>query len=187
MFSRELDKLKRSVITTSIILMFAGLLLFLIPAEYIPVINIAAGFALLVICVVTMFIFLGSPKILIRYLQLCGGLCMGLAGIALWIFEDMFIRLLTLMIGILPALISIPSIFHAFASKRRSGRKGWWILVLCPIALMGFAVFVLWNPWFKNEHAVMHAAGAVLICTAIVNALRLIWLGPSHREQGGQL
>ncbi len=182
MFSRELDKLKRSVITTSIVLLFAGLLLYLIPAEYIPIINIASGFTLLVICVVTMFIFLGSSKILIRYLQLCGGLTMGLAGIALWIFDDMFIRLLTLMIGILPAVISIPSIFHAFAYLRRSGRKGWWILVLCPLALMAFAVFVLWNPWLKDENAVMNAAGTVLISTAVVNALRLIWLRPAKRD-----
>ncbi|MBO6115833.1 MAG: hypothetical protein J6P14_01600 [Ruminococcus sp.] len=182
MFSRELDKLKRSVITTSIVLLFAGLLLYLIPAEYIPIINIASGFTLLVICVVTMFIFLGSSKILIRYLQLCGGLTMGLAGIALWIFDDMFIRLLTLMIGMLPAVISIPSIFHAFAYLRRSGRKGWWILVLCPLALMAFAVFVLWNPWLKDENAVMNAAGTVLISTAVVNALRLIWLRPAKRD-----
>jgi uncharacterized membrane protein HdeD (DUF308 family) len=182
MFSRELDKLKRSVITTSIVLLFAGLLLYLIPAEYIPIINIASGFTLLVICVVTMFIFLGSSKILIRYLQLCGGLTMGLAGIALWIFDDMFIRLLTLMIGILPAVISIPSIFHAFAYLRRSGRKGWWLLVLCPLALMAFAVFVLWNPWLKDENAVMNAAGTVLISTAVVNALRLIWLRPAKRD-----
>ncbi len=182
MFSRELDKLKRSVITTSIVLLFAGLLLYLIPAEYIPIINIASGFTLLVICVVTVFIFLGSSKILIRYLQLCGGLTMGLAGIALWIFDDMFIRLLTLMIGILPAVISIPSIFHAFAYLRRSGRKGWWILVLCPLALMAFAVFVLWNPWLKDENAVMNAAGTVLISTAVVNALRLIWLRPAKRD-----
>ncbi len=182
MFSRELDKLKRSVITTSIVLLFAGLLLYLIPAEYIPIINIASGFTLLVICVVTMFIFLGSSKILIRYLQLCGGLTMGLAGIALWIFDDMFIRLLTLMIGILPAVISIPSMFHAFAYLRRSGRKGWWILVLCPLALMAFAVFVLWNPWLKDENAVMNAAGTVLISTAVVNALRLIWLRPAKRD-----
>ncbi len=182
MFSRELDKLKRSVITTSIVLLFAGLLLYLIPAEYIPIINIASGFTLLVICVVTMFIFLGSSKILIRYLQLCGGLTMGLAGIALWIFDDMFIRLLTLMIGMLPAVISIPSMFHAFAYLRRSGRKGWWILVLCPLALMAFAVFVLWNPWLKDENAVMNAAGTVLISTAVVNALRLIWLRPAKRD-----
>ena len=182
MFSRELDKLKRSVITTSIVLLFAGLLLYLIPAEYIPIINIASGFTLLVICVVTMFIFLGSSKILIRYLQLCGGLTMGLAGIALWIFDDMFIRLLTLMIGILPAVISIPSMFHAFAYLRRSGRKGWWLLVLCPLALMAFAVFVLWNPWLKDENAVMNAAGTVLISTAVVNALRLIWLRPAKRD-----
>lgn len=182
MFSRELDKLKRSVITTSIVLLFAGLLLYLIPAEYIPIINIASGFTLLVICVVTVFIFLGSSKILIRYLQLCGGLTMGLAGIALWIFDDMFIRLLTLMIGILPAVISIPSIFHAFAYLRRSGRKGWWLLVLCPLALMAFAVFVLWNPWLKDENAVMNAAGTVLISTAVVNALRLIWLRPAKRD-----
>ena len=182
MFSRELDKLKRSVITTSIVLLFAGLLLYLIPAEYIPIINIASGFTLLVICVVTMFIFLGSSKILIRYLQLCGGLTMGIAGIALWIFDDMFIRLLTLMIGILPAVISIPSMFHAFAYLRRSGRKGWWILVLCPLALMAFAVFVLWNPWLKDENAVMNAAGTVLISTAVVNALRLIWLRPAKRD-----
>ena len=182
MFSRELDKLKRSVITTSIVLLFAGLLLYLIPAEYIPIINIASGFTLLVICVVTMFIFLGSSKILIRYLQLCGGLTMGLADIALWIFDDMFIRLLTLMIGMLPAVISIPSIFHAFAYLRRSGRKGWWILVLCPLALMAFAVFVLWNPWLKDENAVMNAAGTVLISTAVVNALRLIWLRPAKRD-----
>lgn len=107
---------------------------------------------------------------------------MGFAGIALWIFDDMFIRLLTLMIGILPAVISIPSMFHAFAYLRRSGRKGWWILVLCPLALMAFAVFVLWNPWLKDENAVMNAAGTVLISTAVVNALRLIWLRPAKRD-----
>ena len=187
MFSRELDKIKRNVIMTSIVLMFAGMLLLIVPPECIPYLNDALCFGLMVTSVVTMFIFIGSPKVLIRYIQLCIGLSVGIIGIALWIFDEMFLTMLIWLIGIAPAVAGVPSIFHAFAYARRSGRKGWWILVLCPIALMGFAVFVLWNPWLKNEHAVMHAAGAVLICTAIVNALRLIWLGPSRREQGGQL
>jgi hypothetical protein len=47
---------------------------------------------------------------------------------------------------------------------------------------MAFAVFVLWNPWLKDENAVMNAAGTVLISTAVVNALRLIWLRPAKRD-----
>ena len=182
MFSRELDKLKRSVITTSIALMFTGILLILIPPQYIPVLNIAAGFGLLVVSVVTIFIFLGSTKSLLRFFQLFIGLSAGMVGISLWIFGDMFIKLLILVIGGFPIISGIPTIFHAFSYTRRSGRKGWWILVLSPVILMILAGFLLFNPWLKSDHAIMHTAGAMLISCSIINGLRLIALRPMSRE-----
>ena len=178
MFSRELDKIKRNVIMTSIVLMFAGMLLLIVPPECIPYLNDALCFGLMVTSVVTMFIFIGSPKVLIRYIQLCIGLSVGIIGIALWIFDEMFLTMLIWLIGIATAVAGVPGIFHAFAYARRSGRKGWWILVVFSILIMLFGVFIIWNPWLRSESVAMMVAGFVLMGSSFVSALRLIWLRP---------
>ena len=70
MLFHELDELKRRVIMTSIVLMFTEIILLIVPTGYIPFIGSALGFAMIVGLVVTVFHFIGSPRILLHLLPL---------------------------------------------------------------------------------------------------------------------
>ena len=66
MLFHGLDKLKRSAIMTTIILMFIGNILLVLPEGALTFLGGAVGFVLLVVSVVMILNFIGSPKALIH-------------------------------------------------------------------------------------------------------------------------
>ena len=178
MLFKELDKIKRSVIMTSIVLMFAGLLLLLLPYEYIPFLSAGLGFGLLVTSVYSIFSFIGSSKVIMRYAQLCLGLVSGILGIALWCYDRMFMELLSFVVGIVPILVGLYGIFHAIIYAKRSHRKGWWIMVPLSLALLAFGIFIFVEPRMRTEKVLMQVTGGVMMSCSLISTLRLIWLFP---------
>ena len=186
MLFHELDKLKRRVIMTSIVLMFTGIILLIVPTGYIPFIGSALGFAMIVGMVVTVFHFIGSPRILLHYIQLCAALILGILGIALLTFDGMFNTMLTWLVGTVPILSGIIGLFYAFMSARRSGRKGWWFLALLSAVMMIFGGFVFLNPWMESEAAVLQVSGGTMMARAFLSAIRLIWLWPVRTKESAE-
>lgn len=182
MLFQEIDKLKRDVIMTSIILMFGGAFLLILPEEYVPMISDALGFGMLVLAVLSVFSFIGGAKVPVQYIKLCFGLLAGTGGVALWIFDSLFMGLLVILVGSVPIISGLYGVFHAVAYARRSGRTGWWILLILSLALFGFGCFAFFNPWMKTGRAVMQITGGVLMGSSIISGLRLIWLLPQHQE-----
>ena len=182
MLFKGLDRLKRSVIMTTIILMFVGNILLILPEEYIPMLGSALGFALLVWFVLAIFNFLGSSRALIHYIYLAVGLFIGICGVMLLVFDNLLVMVLSWLVGTLPIVAGFYGVYHAFAFARRSGRRGWWILVLLSSCLIVFGGVVFWNPWMENTHAVMQVTGGAMMYSAFVSALSLIWIWPIRKN-----
>lgn len=182
MLFQGLDKLKRSVLMTTFVLMFIGVLLMILPESMISFFGKALGFGLLVALVFDGLYFLSSPKALIHYILLALGLLAGLLGVALLAFEDLLVRTFSWLIGTVPLLLGIYGIYHALVFARRSKRKGWWVLILLSALLIAFGSVVFWNPWTGNPRASMQIMGGSLLFSALVSALSLIWIWPIHRE-----
>ncbi len=178
MLFKELDKIKRSVIMTSIVLMFAGLLLLLLPYEYVPFLSAALGFGLLVACVYMIFSFIGSSKVIMRYFQLSLGLVSGILGIALWCYDKMFMELLSYVVGAVPMIVGLYGILHVIIYAKRSRRKGWWLMVPLSLALLAFGIFIFIEPRMRAEEVLMQVTGGVMMSCSLISTLRLIWLFP---------
>ena len=182
MLFKELDKLKRSAVMTTIILMFIGFILLLLPETYIPFLSSALGFILLVVLVVAVLDYIGSAKALIHYFRLALGLLAGVVGFALFVFDGLFVSALSWLVGTVPILIGMYGIYHALAFARRSGRRGWWILIILSAAMILFGGVIFGNPWVDSPRAVMQVIGGTLMFSAFVSALRLIWIWPIHND-----
>ena len=174
----ELDKLKRVAIMTSIILMFIGVLLLILPITIFEVFNSLIGFALLVVLVFSILSFISSKKVLISYIKLVGGLVCGTLGFVFLIFDTFLISILYLLVGIIPIVSGIYGIVHALLFARTSGRKGWWVLIILAVALMAFGTLQFINPWMETAEGFLKVIGGVLMASSIISALRLIWIWP---------
>ena len=182
MLFNELDKIKRSAIMTTIVLMFIGNILLIIPESYIPVIGGILGFGLLVTACVMLFHFISSRKALIHYIELTVGLFTGLLGVMIFVFEGLILQMLSLLVTTVPIMLGLYGIYHALAFARRSGRKGWWILIVLSAALTIFGSIGFIHPWMESPRAVMQVMGGTLMYSAFVSALRLIWLWPIRQK-----
>ena len=87
MLFEGLDRLKRSAILSTIILMITGNILLVLPDSVLPFFNELLGFALLVVSVVSIFNYLASKKALIHYIYLSIGLFCGMIGICFSIYS----------------------------------------------------------------------------------------------------
>ena len=182
MLFEGLDRLKRSAILSTIILMITGNILLVLPDSVLPFINELLGFALLVVSVVSIFNYLASKKALIHYIYLSIGLFCGMIGICFLVFEGLLTQLLIWMVCVFPVISGLYGIYHALMFARRSGRKGWWILIALSLALIVFGGFVFYNPWMDSTTGTMRIIGGTMMYTAIVSGLRLIWLWPVQKR-----
>lgn len=182
MLFQSLDKLKRNAIMTTIVLMFIGNVLMFVPETHFAFLDSALGFTLLVIAVTGVFHFISSRKSLIDYIYLAMSLFSCHMGIVFFVFDDFLLQMLTWLVGVIPILLGAYGIWHAIAFARRSGRKGWWILILLSAALMVFGGVIFWNPWMDSTQATIQVIGGTLMFSSIVSALRLIWIWPIHKD-----
>ncbi len=179
----SLDWMKRSTIMLTIVLMFVGWALLLMPGEYVPFLSSALGFFLLVSAVVSVLTFAESSKALISYVRLVGGLLGGTVGLMLYLIDGAFVALLTILMTVVPVVLGLYGIFHAFAFARRSGRRGWWVLVIFSCFLLVFALFGILNPWAGDLGGTIKVIGGSIMYSALVTALSLVWIWPFRHEE----
>ncbi|MBO4423052.1 MAG: DUF308 domain-containing protein [Clostridia bacterium] len=184
MLFKTLDKLKRNTIMAAIILIMIGMVFLILPDTYIPYISSGISFILLVAAATSVFDFIGSSKALIHYITLAAGLLVGILGIALFIFEDMLVGMLSWMIGVAPIVLGMIGILQAVVFARRSNRGGWWILIILFSLLIVFGAFVFASPW-KDAQTMMRVIGGTLMYSAFISLIGLIWIWPIHRISGG--
>ena len=105
MLFNSLDKFKRQMVMLIVILMFVGLMMFVVPVSYIPLLGKVLGFIFLVLSILRVLDFLNSNKALIHYINLFVGLLFGLAGVLLFSVDGLFLWLLNWLVGTLPILL----------------------------------------------------------------------------------
>ena len=102
MLFNSLDKFKRTLVMTIVLLMFAGLIMFVVPVSYVPMLGKVVGFCFLVSSILGILGFIDSNKALIHYIRLFVGLLLGLFGILLFAVEGF-------AVSIAPGIYSIKS------------------------------------------------------------------------------
>ena len=182
MVFQELSKLKRSTIMSSIVLIVLGILMVLCPEDYIQTMIGLMGSILLVFSIIGILDFLGSNKALIHYIYLTGWLVVGIVGFIVLVFEINSLFAVGWIFGIFLILIGIWDIINAFVYAKRSGRKGWWILVILALALIVCGVIILLNPWWESFGPFFRVIGLMILFSSLVSILRLIWIWPIKSE-----
>ena len=184
MLFNSLDKLKRSMVMMIIILLFAGLTMFVVPVSFIPVLGKVLGFGFLVWAVLQMLEFVSSKKAMIHYIRLFTGLLAGFAGILLFSINGLFLTVLNWLTGTLPILLGILGLYHALTYARRSERKGWWVLIILSCLLLAFGTILFVNPWADDPRAVLQVIGGTLFYSAVVYIISLFWIWPFQQNEG---
>ena len=179
----SLDKIKTNSIFSAILLTALGIVLLMFPEMYIPALILATGNILVIIALVMMMDFFSSKKFLVDYLSFMLALALLIIGMAVLIFKDDFMVVLSRLFGILLILDGARTTFHAFTYARRSERKGWQFLVALSILLIlaGIGLFV--NPWLNTPYSLLKGIGSAFFFSAIVSALRLIWTWPLRNSK----
>ena len=69
---------------------------------------------------------------------------------------------------------------------RRSGRSGWWVLVILSILLLIFGTILFVNPWADNPRKLLYVIGGTLFYSAAVYAISLFWIWPFRSYNGSE-
>ena len=94
-------------------------------------------------------------------------------------------RVLAWLFGFLLVVDGGRTMVHSFTYARRSQRKGWWVLSILSVLLMGTGVILFLNPWWQTEDVLMKVIGCAILFSAIVSGIRLIWTWPLRNSKGG--
>ena len=181
MLFQELGKLKRSSIMTSIILMAVGILMIICPPRYIDTLVSALGYGMVTLAAVMVMDFLSSRKVLMNYIYLTGALLLALLGIAVLTLDDI-VRVLGIVFGLVLIGTGVISIVRAWMFARRAERKNWWVLALLSAVMVVSGLLLLINPWWKEINHLFDVIGCMLLYSAAVSIVRLIFLWPIKGE-----
>jgi len=185
MLFESLDKLKRNSILSAILLIALGAVIIICPVKWIDSLMLLFGYVLLVIAIVMILNFFNGNKSLMEYLKFTGALILGIAGLCVLVFRDDTIHVIAWLFGFLLIIDGGRTLIHSFTYARRSQRKGWWVLTILSLLLIGTGVLVFVNPWWQDPEMLMKVVGCTILFSAIVSAIRLIWTWPIRSSKGG--
>ena len=169
---------------TAILLMSFGIVLLMLPEDYLEPLIEGIGSALIIIAMIMGFDFLSSKKSLIHFIFLTCAVVIGLVGMGVLIYHSEVIFVLGFVFGTLLIVESIHGIYNAWAYARRSGRQGWWTLIPLYSLLIILGFVILFNPgWDGDPGNFKKFIGIVIIFSAIASALRLIWVWPLSTKE----
>ena len=185
MLFESLNKLKRKSIFSAILLTALGVIVLICPDEYIPMLTLVFGYALIIIAIVMMLNFFSSNKSLMEYIKFVGALVLGIVGICVLVFRSDILRVLAWLFGFLLILDGGRTMIHSFTYARRSQRKGWWVLAILSLLLIAAGVILFLNPWWHSSDMLMKVIGCAILFSAIVSGIRLLWTWPLRNSNGG--
>ena len=182
MIFQGLNKLKRQTIMSSIILIVLGILMVICPEEYVTVMIQSLGSILLIFSVIGILEYLDSNKALIHYFYLTGWLALGIVGTVILIFEIHSLYAIGFLFGAFLILSGLGNIINAMVYAKRSGRRGWWVLIILGALLAICGLIVLINPWWDTVSILFKVIGVMMMFSSLVSILRLIWIWPIKSE-----
>ena len=119
-----LSKIKRQSILTAILLMCLGIMLLLCPEEYITTLIILSGYIMIVYALEQTLEFLVNSTTTMSSILFIIAVVVGLVGLAVLVFHEDVLTVLSWIFGLLLMVDGIHSIYYAFTFAKRSGRKG---------------------------------------------------------------
>ena len=152
------------------------------PEEYMTTLTAMLGYAMVITALVWVLEFLTSNKILIRYIYLTIALILGVVGLCVLFFKDDVLFVSTWLFGVFLVLDGAYGVFNAMTYARRSEKKGWGILVALCLILVIFGILLMINPWWNEPRVLFMVIGFMLLFSAAVGGLRLIWIWPARSE-----
>lgn len=177
----SLNSLRRNAIMTAIVLMAFGIILLMLPEDYLPALILSAGSVIIIIAIGMIFDFLSSKKSLINYIFLTGALALGIIGIAVLTFQSDVLFVLGFFFGLFLVLESLHGIFHSWVYARRSERQGWWMLIPLYVIQIACGLLIMINPWWSEPGDFKQVIGLVIVFASLVSAMKLIWVWPLKR------
>ena len=185
MLFETLDKLKRQSILAAILMMALGVVMLICPESYVNTLVVTVGYGMIVFAIVEMLEFLGSKKALIRYICFTGALIIAILGVFILIYNQDLLKALGWLFGFVLVQDGLFTLLNALLFARRSNRKGWWMLIVLAAVLMAMGVLIFLNPWWESPSLLMKVIGGALLFSALVSALRLVWVWPFKNEKEG--
>ena len=185
MLFQTLDKLKRQSLLATILLMAFGIVLLICPESYLNALIVTVGYVMIIFAIVRILEFITGRKALIHYILFTGALAVAVFGIFILIYSEDLLRALGWLFGFVLVQDGLFTLLNALVFARRSSRRGWWILVVLAAVLFALGVLIILNPWWDTPGLLMKAVGGTLLFSALVSALRLIWVWPFKNEEEG--
>ena len=185
MLFQTLDKLKRQSILAAILMMALGVVMLICPESYVNTLVVTVGYGMIVFALVEMLEFVASRKALIHYILFTGALIIAILGVFILIYNQDLLKALGWLFGFVLVQDGLFTLLNALLFARRSNRKGWWMLAVLAMALMVLGVLIFLNPWWDSPSLLMKVIGGALLFSALVSALRLVWIWPFKSEKEG--
>ncbi len=185
MLFQTLDKLKRQSILAAILMMALGVVMLICPESYVNTLVVTVGYGMIIFSIVEMLEFLSSKKALIHYILFTGALIIAILGVFILIYNQDLLKALGWLFGFVLVQDGLFTLLNALLFARRSNRKGWWMLVVLAAVLMLLGLLIFLNPWWDTPSLLMKVIGGTLLFSALVSALRLIWMWPFKNEKEG--
>ena len=177
-----LDKLKQQTIITSVLMMLLGLLMLVVPIKYDGTLVNILGYVIILLGTVMVWDFIACEKKLVNYIIFTLALLLILLGIYILVSGDNILKVLSVLFGILLMVDGLHSALHAWMYARRSGRKGWGLLMFLSILLFISGIVILNNPWWHTTHSFVKVIGGVILFAAVTGVIRLILVWPIRKE-----
>ena len=134
MLFQAFGKIKQTTIMIAIVLIAVGVIMLLCPSSYVGSLVAMTGYVMLILASVMVFDFIGSAKQTSDYISFSVALIFILAGIAVLVFNNNMLAVLSIVYGVPLVLDGVHSLIYSTTFARRSGSSGW------PV-LMGLSIF----------------------------------------------
>lgn len=184
MLFQAFGKIKQTTIMIAIVLFAFGVIMLLCPVGYISSLVSITGFIMLVFAAVLVFDFIGSRKQTSDYISFAVALVFVLAGIAVLVFNDDMLQVLSIVFGVLIILDGVHSLIYSLLFVRRSGSKYWPVLMALSILQILVGLLIIINPWWTTTAALLKVIGCMVLFSALVAVCRVILIWPFKREKG---
>ena len=185
MLFQAFGKIKQTTIVISIVLIAVGVIMLLCPANYVASLVTMTGYVMLVLASVMVFDFLSSGRQTSDYISFSVALIFILAGIAVLVFNEDMLAVLSIVYGVLLVLDGVHSLLYSITFARRAGAKGWPVLLALASVQMVIGLLVIINPWWSTPAALLRMIGCAVLLSALVAVCRVILIWPIKKESGG--
>ncbi len=178
MLFEELGKMKRDRIMSSIVMIAVGLIMIMIPVNYIGPLVSVMGYALLIGSAALILDYFESKKALMNYIYLTGAIAIGLVGMYVLVVRSDILLLLRLLFGLWLSVDGVYSLYSAVTFARRAGSKVWGTLLLLSLIETAEGVILLLSPWWYTPAEIKPVIGIMLLASSVISIIRVMLTWP---------